>query len=59
MGMTTKAQADIRRKLKVLNYVKENGNVSRACRFFGIARPLLYVIKGQKLHKPIIEVIIY
>jgi hypothetical protein len=31
MGMATKAQADIRRKLNVLNYVKDNGNVSRTC----------------------------
>lgn len=42
MGMTTKAQAGIRRKLKVLNYVKENGNVSKACRFFGISRETYY-----------------
>ena len=40
--MTTKAQSDIRRKLKVLNYVKENGNVSKACRFFGISRETYY-----------------
>ncbi len=33
MSMTTKAQADIRRKLKVLNHVKETGNVSKACRY--------------------------
>ena len=32
MGMTTKAQADIRRKLKVLHHGKEIGNVSKTCR---------------------------
>jgi hypothetical protein len=37
MAMTTKAQADIRRKLRVLNHVNESGNVSRTCRFFGIS----------------------
>ena len=42
MGITTKAQADIRRKLKVLNHVKEFGNVSKTCRFFGIFRETYY-----------------
>jgi len=42
MSMTTKAQADIRRKLKVLNHVKETGNVSKACRYFGISRETYY-----------------
>ncbi len=40
--MTTKAQADIRRKLKVLDYVKESGNVSLACRFFAVSRVTYY-----------------
>jgi len=40
--MTTKAQADIRRKLKVINYGKENGNVSKTCRYFGISRETYY-----------------
>jgi transposase-like protein len=42
MSMTTKAQAEIRRKLKVLNHVKETGNVSKACRYFGISRETYY-----------------
>jgi transposase InsO family protein len=42
MSMTTKAQADIRRKLKVLNHVKETGNVSKTCRYFGISRETYY-----------------
>jgi transposase InsO family protein len=40
--MTTKAQADIRRKLKILNHGKENGNVSKTCRYFGISRETYY-----------------
>ena len=42
MSMTTKAQADIRRKLKVINYGKELGNVSKPCRHFGISRETYY-----------------
>lgn len=42
MSMITKAQADIRRKLKVLNYGKDNGNVSKTCRYFGISRDTYY-----------------
>jgi transposase InsO family protein len=40
--MSTKEQADIRRKLKVLNYGKEIGNVSKTCRHFGISRETYY-----------------
>jgi transposase-like protein len=40
--MTSKAQADIRRKLKILNHGKENGNVSKTCRYFGISREAYY-----------------
>lgn len=36
MSMTIKGQSDIRRKLKVLSYGKDNGNVSKTCRHFGI-----------------------
>ena len=42
MAMTTKAQADIRRKLRVPNNVNESGNVSRTCRLFGISRETYY-----------------
>lgn len=42
MAITTRAQGDIRRKLKVLNYGKQNGNVSKTCRHFGISRENYY-----------------
>lgn len=38
----TKAQRDIKRKLRVLNYAEEIGNVSKACRYFGISREAYY-----------------
>ena len=38
----TKAQRDIKRKLRVLNYAKEIGNISKACRYFGISREAFY-----------------
>ena len=38
----TKAQRDIKRKLRVLNYAQEIGNVSKACRYFGISRETFY-----------------
>ena len=38
----TQAERDISRKLKVLNYAKVNGNVSKACRHFGISREIFY-----------------
>ena len=40
--MNQKAKDDIRRKLKVLNYAKEIGNVSKTCRYFGISRESFY-----------------
>jgi len=40
--MTTKALADIRRKLKVLEHGKENRNVAKTCRHFGISRETYY-----------------
>lgn len=41
----TKAQRDIKRKLGVLNYAKEIGNVSKACRYYGISREAFYTWK--------------
>jgi transposase InsO family protein len=38
----TKAQADIKRKLAVLNHAKETGNISKTCRYFGISRMVYY-----------------
>jgi hypothetical protein len=32
----TKAQRDIRRKLGILTYAKEVGNISKTCCYFGI-----------------------
>ncbi len=38
----TQAQRDIKRKLKVLEYAEEIGNISKACRYFGISRESYY-----------------
>lgn len=40
--MSSKEQADIKRKLKVLAHGKENGNISKTCRYFGISRETYY-----------------
>jgi len=40
--MTAKALSDIRRKLRVLTYAKEIGNISKACRYYGISREAYY-----------------
>jgi transposase len=39
----TKAQRDIRRKLRILAYAERISNVSKACRYFGISRETFYV----------------
>ena len=38
----TKAQRDIKRKLRILNYAKKIGNISKACRYYGISREAFY-----------------
>lgn len=38
----TKAQQDINRKLRVLNYAQGIGTISKACRYFGISRETYY-----------------
>ena len=43
----TKAQADIKRKLAVLNHAKETGNISKTCRYFGISRMVYYKWKRR------------
>lgn len=43
--MNRKAEHDISRKLKVLNHAKENGNISKTCRYFGICRETFYTWK--------------
>jgi len=47
----TKAQRDITRKLRVLKYADEIGNVSKACRYFGITREGFYKWKRAYLSK--------
>ena len=41
----TPSDREIKRKLRVLNYAREVGSVSKACRFFGISRQSFYVRK--------------
>lgn len=56
--MNAKALAAIRRKLKVLSYGKEIGNVSKACRYFGVSRETYYQWKRaceQKGEKALIN----
>jgi transposase-like protein len=38
----TPSQRDISRKLRILNYAKQIGNVTAACRHFGISREISY-----------------
>ncbi len=40
--MSAKELSDFRRKLRVINYVKENGNVSKSCRYFDISGETYY-----------------
>jgi len=46
--MNRKAEADIRRKSKVLEFAQECGNVSFACRRFGVSRDSFYRWKKQR-----------
>jgi transposase len=45
----TKAEHDIKRKLAVLNHAEEIGNISKACRYFGISRQVFY--KWKRLYQ--------
>ena len=38
----TQAQRDVKRKSRVLDYANEIGNISKACRHFGISRQSYY-----------------
>jgi hypothetical protein len=40
--LMTPAQRDISRKLRIFNDAKQIGNVSAACRHFGISREIYY-----------------
>ena len=46
--MNRKAESDIRRKKKVLDYAEECGNVSFACRKYGVSRDSYYRWKKQR-----------
>lgn len=41
----TVSEREIKRKLRVLNYAKEIGNISKACRFFGLSRQSFHLWK--------------
>jgi len=43
--MTRKEEHDIRKKLKVLDHVKETGNVSQTYRYFGASRDIFFCWK--------------
>lgn len=45
--MNRQAEADIRRKTKVLEHAKQSGNVSHTCRKFGVSRDSFYRWKKQ------------
>jgi transposase len=47
--MNTKAQADIRRKLKVFSHAQFSGTISSTCRYFGISREAFYQWKRAYL----------
>jgi len=41
-SLMTPAQRDISRKLRIFNYAKQIGNVTAACRYFGVSREIYY-----------------
>ena len=45
--MVTDESHYIQRKLYILNYAKQVGDVKKACRYFGIARSTYYAWKNQ------------
>jgi len=47
----TQARRDINRKLRVLRYAEEIGNVTKACRYFGISRESYYSWKRALANK--------
>ena len=42
----SKAQQDIRRKTRALEYAARTGNIRQTCRYFGIPRSLFYLWKA-------------
>ena len=53
--MTRKLRSDIKRKLDVIKYAKEVGNINKACRHYGISKTIYfkwlkrYEEKGEKV----------
>ena len=43
--MDRKTHRDITRKLRILNYAKTTGNITKTCRYFGICRETFYTWK--------------
>jgi hypothetical protein len=41
--LMTKSEREIQRKLRVLKHAEKIGDVSRACRYFGIGRASFFV----------------
>ena len=49
--MKVDEKRDIKRKLNVINYARQIGNVKKACRYYGISRSIFYVwVKKYKLY---------
>jgi len=40
--MTVTEKRDIKRKLNVINYANETGNVNKACRHYGVSKTIYY-----------------
>lgn len=51
--MSRRAEHDISRKLKILNYAKENGNVSKTCHYSALAFKLSEKIPPGSTHRHI------
>ena len=60
--MTKDEERAVKRKIRILKYADELGNVSRACRYFGIPRSIFYIWRnafringgqGLRCNKPI------
>ena len=40
--MTRREKSDIKRKLNVINYAKEVGNINKACRHYGVSKTIYF-----------------
>jgi transposase len=43
----TQAEREIRRKLRILQHAERSGNVSKTCRYYGVARSLFHTWKKK------------